>query len=573
MKFRQKIKNMSHIKPIIGVFLAIYLVTMIGVTCYKKSTFSEEVFRVVVDAGSLVEEAFQYKGGWDAEELTEEQKMYLKMLASRWGTNSSNKYVLMSCAIYDTEGNLITKSENSVGTEYKDEKNTKRYYYYNLDDFLTKKEIRMLAEYRWKIHKKVHETYEAWNATADYHFPVKVEVATGELAEISVCETKWEDTGLELLEALERQWEEHTWGVYRLTDEIPIWVWKNPKVAQGTEVIRIDDYGMIVQFPHLEYGMRYWEKWCNTERLHNYPEKIEQYENERCAHRFPLLLDGSDENSEAFQVLMRIETEPWKYALNASKEIYFYSFLFVAICGGIVIYAMDKTYKKRMAMEERRRDFTNAIAHELKTPLGVIRGFSENLAENVREEKREYYINSIIGQTEVMDELVQEMNYVSKLDSETLALKKESISLFTIIEEQLEKLKPIIDEKELKINYKIKGDFRVLGEKAYLEKAIWNLLSNACDYNRQKGEIFIAIDSSYCIIENTGDPIPEENLEFVCDMFYSGNKSRSKNKKHMGLGLYLAKKILDLHRVDMVIQNSQKGVKVVLTRKIFSKNR
>ena len=74
-----------------------------------------------------------------------------------------------------------------------------------------------------------------------------------------------------------------------------------------------------------------------------------------------------------------------------------------------MIHAFRKAADRQARLEETRRDFTNAMAHELKTPLGVIRNFSENLLEHNMEEKRDYYLTQIIGQTEEMDQMVLKM--------------------------------------------------------------------------------------------------------------------------------------------------------------------
>ena len=67
-------------------------------------------------------------------------------------------------------------------------------------------------------------------------------------------------------------------------------------------------------------------------------------------------------------------------------------------------------------------------------------------------------------------------------------------------------------------------------------------------------------------IRNTGKQIPEEDLPYVFDMFYTGNKSRTSGESHLGLGLYLAKKIFDLHGLLVSIGNIEDGVEVTITR-------
>ena len=201
---------------------------------------------------------------------------------------------------------------------------------------------------------------------------------------------------------------------------------------------------------------------------------------------------------------------------------------------------------------------------ELKTPLGVIRVFAENMLENVNETKRNYYLKRIIGQTEEIDALVKEMVYISQLDSVETNLEKERLSIEKIVKNQLEKLEVLADEKNLTIKLKINNDFEVWGVEKYLERAIWNVLHNAIEYNHLDGFVKITIDSTRLIIENSGVQIKEDEFPHIFDMFYTSDKSRNFSEKHMGLGLYLAKKILELHKMNISIGNTDIGVEVVI---------
>lgn len=565
MKLRQRLRNKPYVKPIVLGFLGIYLVAMCVVTYHEYEKYSDEIFKMVTNTAISIEEALGDRSEWLEDEITWEQENFIKLIVSGMGTNALDKYTLMSSAVYDKKGNLIAESENLVGNNYLAEENGKlHFYYYSLADYFSEEEIEQLAKYRWENYKIGKETADIWELAPRYHIPIEIEESTGELVAISVLETNWEDTGKsdqELAELIEDE-ENHYWGPHKLVGESCVWEWRNPNVAENVKTLQIADYTMCLRFPGLEHGLSNWKKWQETERLHDFPQTVNGIHHYN--YKTHILYETSDD--ESFTLLINYVTKPGLAAMNSAKLIYLFSFLFVAFCTVIVLYFMEETYKKQAALEETRRDFTNAIAHELKTPLGVIRGFSENLAENTVEEKREYYLKQIIGQTEVMDDLVQEMIYVSKLDSENLVLKKEDLSFFELIDSQLQKLELFIKEKNLQIDYKLQGDFTFSGDKLYLEKAVWNLLSNACEYNVMDGKIQISIGTSWCIIENTGNQISSEDLPHVCDMFYSGDKSRTSNKKHLGMGLYLAKKIFTLHRLNFTIENSANGVKVIVTK-------
>ena len=229
---------------------------------------------------------------------------------------------------------------------------------------------------------------------------------------------------------------------------------------------------------------------------------------------------------------------------------------------GKTLRTTGKAYQKQEELEQTRRDFTNAVAHELKTPLAIMRNLMENMEREQSEEKNSYYRQEAIRQTEVMDQLVQEMMLISKLDADQGTKVITPVSVTEIVEEQLAKLEPQRKEKNIKVELWKEDDFIVHGEKSYLEKAIFNLLENAISHNWEDGKIALWIDKDCCRIENTAEPILKEDMEHLYDMFFTGNKSRNGEKKHNGLGLYLAKRIFDRYGVGLEVKNTDIGVKV-----------
>lgn len=329
----------------------------------------------------------------------------------------------------------------------------------------------------------------------------------------------------------------------------------------------------------LEFGKEYYEKWVGDAFLQKYPDYYRSHGNVESART----LSGLEVNDEValtlfivnpdsetyagtYTMLIRSTSHPLIAALDYLKYIYLIGFLLMLLCIFAVSYSVSRTYKKRRILSETKRDFTNAVAHELKTPLGIIRNFTENLLEHTQDEKETYYLEQIVKQTETMKDMTQEMIYISKLDSEHIKLTKEPVTFLTLMEEQYEKLEPLADEKNLEIRYKTDGEFVALGDKVYLEKAVWNILSNAIVYNRRDGIINVRMTSDACSIENTGTPIAKEALPHVFDMFFTSDESRNSKDKHLGLGLYLVKRILDMHHLKVSIENTDIGVKVTMRK-------
>ena len=183
------------------------------------------------------------------------------------------------------------------------------------------------------------------------------------------------------------------------------------------------------------------------------------------------------------------------------------------------------------------------------------------------EEKRDYYLAQIIGQTEDMDALVVKMIQVSRLDSEELVLKRERVSFSELAREQLARLRPALEEKEIHTETEEKEEFLVQGDKEYLGLAVWNLLDNGVDYNLPGGTLRIWSEKEEWAVENTALPMGDEELAHVFDLFYTGDKSRNREKKHMGMGLFLARKILEVHGLSLALEKTGDGVRAVIRNK------
>ena len=319
-----------------------------------------------------------------------------------------------------------------------------------------------------------------------------------------------------------------------------------------------------------------WKRWSASPYLHGYPDSKE-FRWEPGPEEPPLVVasDGFYYRAayqlqigiagEPFSYMeIRMESRPWLDALDYMKYVYGAGLALTLACAIKISFAFSKIYARQKALEDARRDFTNAMAHELKTPLGIIRNFAENLLEHNMEEKRDYYLSQIIGQTEEMDELVVRMIEVSKLDSEELTLKKESVAFSELIQEQLARLEPLIREKGIHVECQDGGDFVAEGDREYLARAVWNLLSNATEHNIPGGKILIRTEKDQCVIENTGTPVREEDLPHVFDLFYTGDASRGRSGRHMGIGLFLTRKILKIHGMEIEMKNLKDGVRVTI---------
>lgn len=221
-------------------------------------------------------------------------------------------------------------------------------------------------------------------------------------------------------------------------------------------------------------------------------------------------------------------------------------------------------YDRQVEREKQRRELTNAIAHELKTPLGIIHSYCESLQENIHVEKRAHYLDVILDETERMNALVLEMLDLSHMEAEGFRLRMEPFLLNELARAEAERYRPAAEEKEVRITLQAEADCRITADRGRIAQALSNFLSNAIRHTPKGGTISVRVchaeHAVRCEVENDGAPIPEEQQQRIWDVFYKADASRQRTKGGTGLGLAIAKHILELHGMAYGVRNTGTGV-------------
>ena len=205
-------------------------------------------------------------------------------------------------------------------------------------------------------------------------------------------------------------------------------------------------------------------------------------------------------------------------------------------------------------LESTRKEFIANFTHEIKTPLAIINGYSELIEETKDKQEIEKYISIIDEATQKINHLVQAMLNLSKLESNLVTLKIESMELEDIATKVIDSYEVLLKEKEVKIELHSTNP-TIQGDKEQLETVITNFMSNAMYHVNMGGKIYIIIDKHMFSIENEGLPIEQERLQTIWETFQTGNKQGT------GLGLAICKSILELHQYQYGVENTAKGVK------------
>lgn len=237
--------------------------------------------------------------------------------------------------------------------------------------------------------------------------------------------------------------------------------------------------------------------------------------------------------------------------LIVGTAIIFTFFLSIAFILCVMIW---RTVKHQMIQEQKRVDLTNALAHDIKTPLFVISGYAQSLKENINNESKEHYADRIIGKTNEANYLVHKMLNFSKLDSYKITLNCSEFDLCELIYEVLKDYKTLPDGKAITFTHS--GNSLVNADKELIKTALNNLTDNAVKYSTPNSEIHMEVIAKTFRISNESENLTKADLKQIWQPYVRKDKSRRQNGN--GLGLSIVKSILDLHGVKYFIKLKDK---------------
>lgn len=216
---------------------------------------------------------------------------------------------------------------------------------------------------------------------------------------------------------------------------------------------------------------------------------------------------------------------------------------------------------------ERERTFTRSAAHELKTPLAVLRAHGEALREDIRPEKRAEYLEIMLDECDRMAGLVGSLLELSRLESGA-ALRREPVELSALVREVWEPLALPLEQKQISLTLALE-EVRLEGDRARLREAAGNLASNALRHCPPGGHIQVVLEAAKgqarLTVCNDGPPIPEEDLPRLFEPFYRGDKSRSRESGGTGLGLAIVRAAVLAHGGRCGAENRPGGAAFWLT--------
>ncbi len=248
---------------------------------------------------------------------------------------------------------------------------------------------------------------------------------------------------------------------------------------------------------------------------------------------------------------------------------------------GFLLYRYAKRMDQRISTEQEqknsqlRRELTQNIAHELKTPVASILGYSETLLENpdIEPDIAHKFIVRTHEQASRLTSLLQDISLLNKMDYAAQDLEMSRVNVSLLVADIISESEHSFEAREMTVKNCMPQDVNVTGNMALLYSVFRNIIDNAINYagNNTTIEITARKSTHYWDIEvsDNGKGVPDELLSRIFERFFTVDKGRSKSMGGTGLGLAIVKNAVLLHGGMVSAKNlSSGGLSVCITLKI-----
>jgi len=216
-------------------------------------------------------------------------------------------------------------------------------------------------------------------------------------------------------------------------------------------------------------------------------------------------------------------------------------------------YSLKENEQARLLAEQQKNDLVVYLAHDLKTPLTSVVGYLTLLEEapELPAEQRAKYIGIALDKAYRLEQLINEFFDITRMNYQTLPAYKSPVNLTILLVQIINEFFPMMEEKNITVRQEIEPELMLSADADKIARVFDNLFRNAVNYSHSGTEIVCnARKGNGCIlvsIKNKGDHIPQEKLNHIFDKFYRLDSSRQSSTGGAGLGLAIAKQIVELH--------------------------
>lgn len=222
--------------------------------------------------------------------------------------------------------------------------------------------------------------------------------------------------------------------------------------------------------------------------------------------------------------------------------------------------------EKKIQIDEMRKEFLSNVSHELKTPLALIQGYAEGLQECINDdaESREFYCDVIIDEADKVNRMVKKLLTLNQLEFGNDQVVMERFDMTELVRGVANSTKILMEQKGIRLELDNPEEAWVWGDEFKVEEVITNYMSNAI--NHADGEKVIRVfytrfeDKLRVSVFNTGQPIPEDDIDKIWVKFYKVDKARTREYGGSGIGLSIVKAIMDSFHQQCGVINHEDGV-------------
>ncbi|MDR7076539.1 histidine kinase [Neobacillus niacini] len=226
---------------------------------------------------------------------------------------------------------------------------------------------------------------------------------------------------------------------------------------------------------------------------------------------------------------------------------------------------LKESHKIQKQYEDNRKELIAHISHDLKTPITSIKGYIEGIRDGVADtpEKRARYIQTIYTKAVDMDHLIDELFLFSKLDLGKVPFDFERLDIKDYLTDYFEELSFDLRKQNVDLNFQYtpNGIYHVLADREKIKRVLANIINNSLKYmDKDKKELKISLHSTdenvVISITDNGPGIPDEAIPFIFNQFYRAEQSRNNLTGGSGLGLSIAKMIIEEHNGEIKLEST-----------------
>ncbi|QSO52075.1 HAMP domain-containing histidine kinase [Alicyclobacillus curvatus] len=232
----------------------------------------------------------------------------------------------------------------------------------------------------------------------------------------------------------------------------------------------------------------------------------------------------------------------------------------------VMVKGLREAFSKQQKLEEERKFFIGAIAHDLRTPLFALRGFLDGMEQGIAKspDKLAHYLEVCQDKAAHLDRLVSDLFAFTRLEYMEQTLQTEAFNLSEVVNTAIESMARRAREKEIVLSTNtLDVDCVISGDPHLLERAITNLLDNALRHTPNQGSVTIRLkrlpEKIELTMSDTGSGFDNDDLVRIFEPLYRGDGSRNASTGGAGLGLSIARRIFRCHGGDLFAENASSG--------------